>query len=432
MSDIATSRNTRQPQQSALPDFTFTQYELTCIKETWNALKITRTVDSMSSARVPANNSKESLHNSDKNTSKDANVNGSKNSDNSSSTQPLPKSSGPVHMKRSNIDDHILNLEKFHSTLCGHIFQIENDLPENLKRNDFHRSSLEHYNQTISNFHYEMIQTSYQVTHMVQLISIMINCLEFNKSLPVAYITKVSKVNYRIHDMDALAYKVFGEALIMTVIEVSNESNKSSCICEAFTIKHQAIFNKFISKLLNILIYYGFDEMLGMNSAVNGTKASANLQRNSYMSLSSSVSASSASSRIALTRVQSEISTKSSQLSLYSGIDETASSIGISDFEYASEKPTNTHSITTAFGLDKFNSKSEPKTFEDIKESDEYESFEEEDDSFDMLNSFAPPTAKTSKNLFKKNTSNKQMPKNQRSSGRVPVHDDTQDNCTIM
>ncbi|KAK6204344.1 uncharacterized protein RJT21DRAFT_110922 [Scheffersomyces amazonensis] len=351
------------------PDFDLTQYEISCIKALWTTLDIIYPGKSLSTIST-------------------------RRSSISSFNSETSRTSLPITLSYNDF-----NYNRFKYILCENIYYAT------------------HSDHSFLENEYDIILSGFQVPEMIDLMAVMVDCLEYNRNLPLQYITRIAKFNQRVHNLESTDYQIFGDCLISTVISTMPDDS-------IMVLENQSSFNRFIAQLLNILVYYSKDAYLSDKYLTSLAVESIIITDgetflppppliNSY-STNMSVSSSSASHYSAVSSVSSkQLSETSSQLSLFQSneIDQESEVL-----EYdPSIKPilTSKTVISPTQSIETLNTINHDSnyTYNHTQEEDDEntaDDFEMGDDSFDYLNSFGSDSSKKNKkkraSILKKST----------------------------
>lgn len=191
---------------------------------------------------------------------------------------------------------------------------------------------------------------------------------------------------------------MFGEALVVTIINYLNKTSFNILFTKGLQFEYQIAFNTFISKLFNLLVYYGEEAKLDIPVHVRTSRPDIPVPPVP-------------SSRPSISQSSTKSSTKSSRLSLYVGMDDEIS-VPIDHEEMKTKR-------NAVFG----------------KVLSKFEDDDDDDDSYDLLYSFGDEeiTTKKSKRSSRfKRSSHSIRPTD---SNRRRVSTDiprNRDNCAIM
>ena len=300
----------------------------------------------------------------------------------------IPESSRPEDITSTlpSLQYNLSNLEEFKHQLCCKLLQLDSTT-SNYSNHAF-----------INQSQYLLINTNYQVIHLLQLITIMINYVEYNRPLPTNYLKQISKVNHRIYNLDSTKLLVFGEALVVTIINYLNKTSFNILFTKGLQFEYQIAFNTFISKLFNLLVYYGEEAKLDIPVHVRTSRPDIPVPPVP-------------SSRPSISQSSTKSSTKSSRLSLYVGMDDEIS-VPIDHEEMKTKR-------NAVFG----------------KVLSKFEDDDDDDDSYDLLYSFGDEeiTTKKSKRSSRFKRSSHSIRPTDSSRRRVSTDiPRNRDNCAIM
>ncbi|ODV78087.1 uncharacterized protein CANTADRAFT_23191 [Suhomyces tanzawaensis NRRL Y-17324] len=237
------------PPRFVLPSFRYPQTDVSTFKRIWRALDIISPgAPASSGANPPPNPSPKTIT---RRSSQSHNITAA------SSGSKTPKKASPLAMlfaSLPSLEYNLSNLQHFQAKLCAQIYQLE------LEASGCRASTrkIDVFDLVrLAPAQLRAIETNYQVVQMLQLIAILIDCLEFNRLVPEKYLDYTSHVNGRVFALGRDAYKLFGEALILTVIESLAEKSQSNSL--VLTLEEHVSFNLFISDILNYMILQNND-----------------------------------------------------------------------------------------------------------------------------------------------------------------------------
>lgn len=139
---------------------------------------------------------------------------------------------------------HTKYLKKFHCLVIANLLQEINGVDEMMTTPIF------------SEYGSEKANTNYQVFVIIQVLSVIVHCLDINKKLPLQHLSRIAHINSRIYGMTDKSYEIIGNVLIDTIDGLLNtkELSKYKNIPD-----YQTIFIKFLSQFFDILLKLGKD-----------------------------------------------------------------------------------------------------------------------------------------------------------------------------
>lgn len=266
-----------------MPSFSFTQDEVTTIKRIWELLQIVKMPSISSSSKVPTTKSKistpsrlsiDSTNSPTKNSAsetRDSRRNSlfiskeSKHSRTASSSYALTPVATNTSIKINNSDhssktsvtleespkktaapvNTVLKLFEFQFKLCGNIKRYE-ALSKNSSES-INNLNLLNVEADLDKYEFHILKNGYQTDTLVELITCII--LNLNKTSEAIFdvLSRLSKINSRIWNMDNFKYKSLGECLNITILETLGR--------KTYSVEFEHVWIHFFNKLIDLILW---------------------------------------------------------------------------------------------------------------------------------------------------------------------------------
>jgi hypothetical protein len=107
----------------------------------------------------------------------------------------------------------------------------------------------------------ENIKEDLKVEAFLQAVAYTIHCMEGNKKLPLEYLSRVSLINSRIHNLNNLKYQIICQGLVTAIADVISE-NVSLSYIDNYLEDYKSVLNKFLLQFVNLLLRLSEDPQL--------------------------------------------------------------------------------------------------------------------------------------------------------------------------
>ncbi|CAH2352131.1 hypothetical protein CLIB1423_05S06326 [[Candida] railenensis] len=288
----------------------------------------------------------------------------------------------------------------------------------------------------ISPWQRQVIREDYQVLEMIHFLEFTVQLLQDLHrpkvhTLHNQMMVQICKINSRIFKIGTSEYSKLGESLTFAILEQLNRENYST--------ESECIWNRFYSNLAQLMINHSLEPRIDfIRISMPSKRSSLDVNSRAYLRSNSNISNVTELSRLSLIAgddnssegsVTSDTTTKELILSgescstLHEFSEEFVPDIIGKDFDQHSEYPVNSNlsirrtntNMTDAYddGTDNFNNSIDEtqSIFSNVIDESQQDE-EEEDDSFDYLNSFAEDVTKSKKNKKKSQKESKKANNN--------------------